>query len=307
MAGTVFPSSGFAENTGTSKKKNMSGREICVFSKHLQWLDYDAMAGTAAEIGFDGIDLTVRPGGHVVPEKAADDLPRAVEAVRKNGLDVYMMTTAVVDPGGPYTEPILKTAHQLGIQYYRTGYLDYDVSLGIAESLQSYKPMLRDLAEMNKEYGIHGAYQNHAGTRVGGPVWDVWFLIKDLDPRWIGCQYDVRHATLEGGYCWSLGLRLLAPFVKTTVIKDFKWVEAHGTWEDQSVPFGEGMVNFKEYFEIIRELNISGPISVHYEYPIEPSESTLSSAERRKLTMSVMRNDLLRLRSMLRDAGLSES
>jgi len=49
--------------------------DICVFSKHLQWLDFREMASAAREIGFDGIDLTVRPGGHVDPARVVEDLP----------------------------------------------------------------------------------------------------------------------------------------------------------------------------------------------------------------------------------------
>ena len=56
---------------------------VSVFSKHLQYLDYRALAGTIAEAGFGGIDLTVRDGGHVLPERVGDDLPKAVEAARE--------------------------------------------------------------------------------------------------------------------------------------------------------------------------------------------------------------------------------
>ena len=85
---------------------------VCIFSKHLQWLDYDGMAEAAAEAGFDGVALTVRPGGHVQPERAADDLPRAVEAVKKAGLCVPMMTSGITDPNDSVTEQVLKTASE---------------------------------------------------------------------------------------------------------------------------------------------------------------------------------------------------
>jgi L-ribulose-5-phosphate 3-epimerase len=35
--------------------------KINIFSKHLQFLNYYDLAEAAAEMGFDGIDLTVRP------------------------------------------------------------------------------------------------------------------------------------------------------------------------------------------------------------------------------------------------------
>jgi len=92
---------------------------VHVFSKHLQWLDYRGMSETAAEIGFDGVDLTVRPGGHVSPDRVEEDLPKAVEAARRAGIKVDMMTTAITDPRDPLTKAILKTAGRLGVRYYR--------------------------------------------------------------------------------------------------------------------------------------------------------------------------------------------
>ena len=69
--------------------------EINLFSKHLQFLDYNEMSAQAAEIGFNGLDVTVRPKGHVLPDNVTNDLPRVVEAMKKYGLKPQMMTTNV--------------------------------------------------------------------------------------------------------------------------------------------------------------------------------------------------------------------
>ena len=69
---------------------------LCVFSKHLQWLSVPDMAKAAADLGFDGVDLTVRKGGHVDPTRVTTDLPRAVETIQKAGLSVPMIATDVI-------------------------------------------------------------------------------------------------------------------------------------------------------------------------------------------------------------------
>ncbi|MEX2112055.1 MAG: hypothetical protein WD845_02660, partial [Pirellulales bacterium] len=51
-------------------------------------------------IGLDGLDLTVRPGGHIEPQDAARKLPDAAKAARDHGLQLSMLTTAIV-AGGP--------------------------------------------------------------------------------------------------------------------------------------------------------------------------------------------------------------
>jgi len=253
----------FAEN-----EKSRNQFKICVFSKHLQWLDYDGMAKTAADIGFDGIDLTVRPRGHVLPENVETDLPKAVEAVKKAGLQVPMMTTAINDAADPLTEKILKTASKMGIQYYRMGWYKYDPNLEIEDNLDVFEHKMKALAAINEHYRIKGAYQNHAGTGFGGPVWDLWLALKEVNSKWLGCQFDIRHATVENGHTWPIILKALRSHVNTLDIKDFIWKKGEKGWEPVNVPLGEGMVNFKKYFKLLKEFNIKVPTSLHFEYPL---------------------------------------
>ena len=91
--------------------------KVAIFSKHLQFVpDGDGLAQAAAEIGFDAIDLTVRKGGHVEPERVRQELPGMVAAIRKRGLEVPMITTDIIDIESPYAEDILKTMADLGIR-----------------------------------------------------------------------------------------------------------------------------------------------------------------------------------------------
>ena len=61
-----------AKRDGTSTPR----LPIVYFSKHLQWLDWEHMAGTAKELGFDGLDVTVRKGGHESPRQQAVERQR---------------------------------------------------------------------------------------------------------------------------------------------------------------------------------------------------------------------------------------
>lgn len=283
---------------GFSGEKLASIRKIHAFSKAMHWMNYVDMSALLAEAGFEGIDLTVRPAGHVLPENVETDLPKAVEAARKKGLAIDMIVTAINNADDPLTERILKTASSLGVKYYRMGYLDYNEKDGIWNSLQNMKPGLKKLEALNRKYKIHGAYQNHYGRRVGGPSWDLYELLKDFDPTYIGCQYDVRHAVAEGGSTWILGLKLLAPWIKCTVLKDFHWMKVNEKWNPVTVAIGEGMVNFDEYFSVVKQHNIAGPVSVHLEYPpFEKDPKEYPADEKRKLFLEGMQKDLKFIRN----------
>jgi sugar phosphate isomerase/epimerase len=183
-----------------------------------------------------------------------------------------MIVTGIVSASDPLTEKVLKAASAIGVTHYRLGYYEFDFKVGVWESLQKHKRSVKEITELNKKYKIHGAYQNHSGSRVGGPVWDLYEILRDLPPEFAGCQYDVRHATVEGASSWLPGMRLLAPHIRNLAIKDFIWVCGEGKPKAVTVPMGEGMVNWDTFFKTVKELNISGPMTLHVEYPLLTNE-----------------------------------
>ena len=76
-------------------------------------------------------------------------------------------------------------------------------------------------------------------------------------------QFDIRHAVAEAGQSWPLTLRLLAPWIKCTDLKDFRWEQSAGKAAIDNVPVGEGVVPYEAYFKLVRELKLTGPMSVN--------------------------------------------
>jgi sugar phosphate isomerase/epimerase len=217
-------------------------------------------------------------------------------------LRITMMATAINDPRDPHTEAILRTAGRLGIPYYRMGYYRYDRNKAIPEQLAEIRPMLADLVAMNRQFGIAGTYQNHAGARyVGAPLWDLYLLLKELDSRWMGCQYDIRHATVEGGTTWPTTLRLMMPHINTLVAKDFRWVREGEKWRAENCPLGEGMVDFPAYFKALDREAVTAPISLHLEYSLGGAEhgARQLTTDKSRVT-GAMRRDLSKLRAWLK-------
>ncbi len=291
----------FAESPAST---DVSLPDVHIFSKHLQFLNYADMADAAASIGFNGVDLTVRPEGHVLPERVEDDLPKAVDALKKAGLPPKLMVTAVGDAANAVDVRVLKTAAKLGFQLYRMKWYQYDQKQSIPESIQQFQRQLQALSELNNTLKLTGCYQNHAGTLVGASVWELWEMLKTADPGHMGVQYDIRHATVEGGLSWPNGVRLLLPHIKTIAIKDFRWEKnAAGKWVVENVPLGEGMVDFKTYFTALKKANLRVPISLHIEYPMGGAENgatRLSIPQNEVFT--AMKRDYKRLKELWESA-----
>jgi sugar phosphate isomerase/epimerase len=292
-----------------AKESNAGKLKICVFSKHLQWTSVSDAAAIAKDIGFDGIDLTVRNGGHVSPERVEPDLPAVVEAIHRTGLEVPMITTEILGVDSPHADAILKTASQLGIRHYRWGWFMYPPNKGIAERLDELKPQVKALAELNEKHQICGMYHTHSGPGlVGAPIWDLWNLFAGLNPQWTGINYDIGHATVEGGYGgWIDSSRLVQNQMRGIALKDFTWQQNKSAWVPHWCAAGQGMVNFAGFFDIIKASGFSGPVQLHFEYP------GLGGAEDGKKTLTIpkqelidaMRRDLAYVRKLMREKELT--
>lgn len=259
---------------------------IHLFSKHLQFLEYDDMAEAAADMGFDGLDLTVRKKGHVLPENVIEDLPKAVAAIKKHGLSPTMITTNVWDAHSTVNQNVLQTASSLGFTHYRTDWLKYPEDKPITESQTLFGKQAKALEKLNEKLKIIGGYQNHTGKNVGAPIWDLLPIFGATNGKFIGSQYDIRHAVIEGGESWELGLKRIRPYINAIVIKDVIWGKKNGKWKPISVPLGEGMVNFKRYFTLLKKYKINVPVSLHVEHD-------LGGAEKGRNTVSISKKEVL--------------
>ncbi len=281
----AYPASDFFQDNGPL--------EVHVFSKHLQFLDYGSAAEIAAEIGFSGLDLAVRPKGHVLPENVKSDLPLAIGEIKKVGLKCEMITTAISDAANPLDREIIEVAAAEGVKYYRSDWFDFREGLSMEASLAYYEDKIRELSELNKEHNIIGCYQNHSGTKIGASVWEVKKILESADHDFFGSQYDIRHAVVEGGRSWPNGIRLLKDHINTIALKDFKWGKVDGQWQIVNVPIGDGMVDFKSYFKLLKSYGLKPPVSLHLEYPLGGADKgRYEITVDKKVVFDAMKKDL---------------
>jgi len=263
------------------------GSPIVVFSKHLAELGWRDLGVAVRQAGFDGVDLTVRPAGHVLPARVTEDLPRAVAAIRDGGSQVAMLTTGLTRPDDPAARATLQAARTVGVPRLKAGYYRYafaDVRRELAEATTAFHALVR----MAAEAGVVLAYHNHSGDYVGAPVWDALQMIEGQPPTATGIYFDVRHATVEGGLGgWRVAAQMAAPHLRMLAIKDCYWEKgANGRWRVVDCPVGDGMVDWKAFATELRLAKFSGPMSLHVEYdpggrtPVEKTERMLEAMVR---------------------------
>lgn len=271
LAGTMVLRGGPA---GGQTKAAANRPPLCLFSKHLPHLNYSELAHTVKQIGFDGVDLTVRPEGHVLPERVADDLPRAFDTLRGAGLAVPMITTGLTSAADPAAQPTIETAAHLGIPRFKLGYWQYRDKQSIDARLEEVQHDVAGLVTLAAENSVTAGFHNHSGNNVGAVVWDIRAIIADMDEKSIGYYFDPCHATAEGGEGgWKIDLRTALPRLQMVAIKDFYWEKRSGKWDMRMCPLGQGMVKWREFFTMLAAAKFQGPISMHAEYdPVEEAD-----------------------------------
>ncbi len=244
---------------------------VDIYSRHLQWLRTpDEVAEATLEMGYNGVDITVRPyPGHVDPARVKTDLPPFVKAIRKHGLLVRSITCPITDADSPFAEDMIQTASELGIYRYWWGTFHYAPGKPIMRQLDALKPRVAKLAALNARYGVAAMYHLYAGsTEVGGPMWDLLYVLRDFDPAQVGLHYDTAHMMSAGDLgTWRTNLRVAGPYVLGVSIKDSLINKLpDGRWSVKYVPLGQGEVELPDLIEILREINFKGPIEMQPEF-----------------------------------------
>jgi sugar phosphate isomerase/epimerase len=259
----------------------------CFFSKHLPDLNWTDLAAATIDMGFDGIDLTVRAKGHVAPERVTEDLPRALDAIQAKGTKVAMITTELTSASHPTANAIFAAAGKAGIKLAKIGYWKYALK-DVRAEVAAMGSDLAGLAALAKSHGVTLGIHNHQGN-LGASVWDIAPQVDKLDPQAIGYYFDPRHALMEGGgVVWKTATLLALPRMKMISVKDAIWEKGPKGWASQHVPMGEGMVDWPWFASTIANSAFAGPISVHLEYKIPGA----TPEELRRNTMTAGKRDL---------------
>jgi sugar phosphate isomerase/epimerase len=264
--------------------------KVSLFTKHLVGLPFAQLADVVAEIGVDGVEAPVRPGGHVEPARVEEDLPRLVETLRRRGLAITMLTTGINEvTAATRTEAILRTARALGIPRFRMNWYAYDGRRSPWAQLDEIRPKLRDLVQLAREIGIQPCYQNHSGAKyVGAGVWDMAMLMREHANTDLAWAFDIMHATIEGSTSWPTEFDLVRDRLGMAYFKNFAW-EGKG---HRPTTLADGVVG-RPYVERLKRSGFAGPVCLHVEYL---PENTPKDTAYLKQAVATSRADLATLR-----------
>ncbi len=236
-------------------------------------------------IGLDGLDLTVRPGGHIEPEDAPKKLPAAMKAARDHGVRIAMLSTAIVEPNKT-AEALLATAAELGIDRVKLGYYRYQDFGTLDKQIDGVRRKLERVAKMAAKHGVLPCVHVHSGDTIPGSGTIAYMLLAGFDPSELGAYVDPMHMTIEGGNDgWRQGLDLLAPWIAISSLKNCKWIttgrDSHGQqrWTTRKCPLADGVCPLPRYFATLERIGYRGLYTLHSEYSDRNSWKVLNAEE----------------------------
>jgi sugar phosphate isomerase/epimerase len=251
--------------------------QVIVFSQNLVQIGYPELGDIVHQLGFDGVDLSVLPGGHVEPRIANVDEVRAFEVMEGAGLSVPVITTVVTSPMDRTALPVIAFAGMSHVPLFRPGTWPYNNAPNIMQRIGEVQRDLAGLLAFGRQYGTAAAFHNPAGDNVGAAVWDIQRILEPFDANLAGFYFDICNATAEGGAGgWEIALRLALPRLKAVTIQDFIWEKQNEHWQMTKCPLGQGMVDWPKFFKLLAQANYAGPVTLEIGYPVRDMPSALT-------------------------------
>lgn len=253
----------------------MESTLFTVFTKPWREMPLERLIAHVAELGFDGVELPVRPGFQVPPEQARTGLPKAARAFERAGL-------RIISVAGPTDEMIVHACGEAGVPILRTmaaiapgeGYLVAEERLR-----RDYDALLPALRASGVTLGV----QNHCDRFVANAL-GLQRLLASYDSRYVAAVWDAAHEALSGGLA-EYALDAIWPQLCLVNLKNAFWQRINGPEAEVAVwrqYWTDGRSGLAHWPTVVAELvrrGYHGPVCLTAEYTDDSLVDTLAARD----------------------------
>ncbi len=242
--------------------------ELALFVKPWKSLPLPELARHVRSLGFGLIELPVRPGFQVEPDKIERDLPTAVKLLAEEGVAVLNVTVDMALDDERLYSACAAAGVGLNRVMFRHGNTDYFSAE--AEARQKLDAALPFCQQYNFQIGI----QNHSRRFVPVNEMGMVRLLRDYDPRYIAAYWDPAHNALEGMDS-DAALDVLKPHLCVVNLKNAYWRRVSGPeaavaqWRIYWTSGAQGRASWSRVIAKLKAIEYEGPICFSAEYSDE--------------------------------------
>jgi sugar phosphate isomerase/epimerase len=247
--------------------------QLVLFTKLFLGQSIEEIGAVGSRLGFDGIDLLVRPGFQVEPANP-DGIGPAVARLKQDGLSVPMATTDLTDPAAIDTPRLFAAFGENGIGVVRLGYWKYDPTIGYAALLDTARRHFDQLARLAEAADITLTIQLHGGT-IHASGAQAATMLQGHDPNLIGVYPDPGNQTVQNGReDWRFTFDVLKPWINTVGVKNGGWFPAtlnesgQRRWHADWLGLADGMVPWDDIIGHLVTMNFDGLLTLHSHYEV---------------------------------------
>jgi len=242
--------------------------QLALFTKPWKSLSLPELAQHIKSLGFDLIELPVRPGFQVKPANIERALPTAVKQLGEQGVRVLNVTADM-----PLDDERLYSAcAAAGIGMNRVMFWQRDLDYWSAEA--EARERLDAALPFCEQYNFQIGIQNHSGRFVPVNEMGMVNLVKDYNPRHVAAVWDPAHNALEGMNSDS-ALDVLAPHLCVVNLKNAYWRRVSGPeaevaeWKIYWTSGAQGRASWAQVIAKLKAIEYQGPICFSAEYSDE--------------------------------------
>jgi len=242
--------------------------ELAVFTKPWKNLPLPELARRVKSLGFDVIELPVRPGFQVEPEGIERDLPAAARLLAQEGIRILNVTADMpLDD-----ERLYRACAEAGIGMNRVMFWQRDMDYFAAEA--EARRRLDAALPFCERYDFQIGVQNHSGRFVPVNEMGLVNLLKDYNPRQVAAVWDPAHNALEGMNSDS-ALDVLARHLCVVNLKNAYWRRVSGPeaavaeWKIYWTSGAQGRASWSQVIAKLKAIDYQGPICFSAEYSDE--------------------------------------
>ena len=242
--------------------------ELAVFTKPWKNLPLPELARHIKSLGFNVIELPVRPGFQVEPEGIERDLPAAARLLAQEGIRILNVTADM-----PLNdERLYRACAEAGIGMNRAMFWQRDMDYFAAEA--EARRRLDAALPFCERYDFQIGVQNHSGRFVPVNEMGLVNLLKDYDPRQVAAVWDPAHNALEGMNSDS-ALDVLARHLCVVNLKNAYWRRVSGPeaavaeWKIYWTSGAQGRASWASVIAKLKTIGYNGPLCFSAEYTDE--------------------------------------
>jgi sugar phosphate isomerase/epimerase len=221
-------------------------------------------------LGFNGIELPVRPGYQVEPENVRRDLPRVAKQLREHSLRIFSVA-------GPTDEDTFAACAEVGIPIIRImAPISDDGYLGTEARMQR---RFHELIPLLDRYGVTIGVQNHYGRYVSNAS-GLRHLIEQYDPKHVAAVWDAAHNALQGEDP-EFALELVWSHLRMVNLKNVFWNRTNGPeasiaeWSAYWTDGRHGLASWPRVASELRRRSYRGVVCLTAEYTDEAAVDRL--------------------------------